>query len=63
MALWEIVLAVRALKAQVDTLEAVLGAEMEASDAHWVRVEHERRLGEMVSTENRDPTRPEVLPF
>jgi hypothetical protein len=39
MALWEIVVAVQALKAQVETLEAVLTAEMEAADAHWVSEE------------------------
>lgn len=39
MSLWEIVTAVQALKAQVETLEAVLSAEMEAADAHWVEEE------------------------
>lgn len=42
MALWEIVTAVACLKAQVETLEAVLTAEMEKADAHWCEQEAER---------------------
>jgi hypothetical protein len=42
MALWEIVTAVRALRSQVETLEAVLSAEMEKADAHWCAEETER---------------------
>lgn len=41
MALWEIVLAVQALKAQVETLEATLSAEMAAADGHWANEQAE----------------------
>jgi hypothetical protein len=49
MALWEIVVAVQALKAQVETLEAVLTAEMEKADAHWLEEEAANQAGRFLA--------------
>jgi hypothetical protein len=49
MALWEIVVAVQALKAQVETLEAVLTAEMEKADAHWLEEEALNQAGRFLA--------------